>query len=151
MLPSPSAIAFVIVLLSVSACGSSSSPTAPTPSSGQVAGTWNGVLTRQGGSQTLRLELAEQTFGAGAIVTGRYTATDAGGTATGTVGGVAINGDVSLTLTPSAPPACPGGGPTIVPPGDVLMTLTLTGQQLAGRAVVVQCAGEVVGTATLTK
>lgn len=147
-------LVLVALLFGVPACGSSSSsPTAPTPVAGPISGTWTGTLAQAGAAQTLRLELTDSAFGTGWVVSGRYTATDAAGLATGTgsAGGIALNDFVSITLKPAAPQTCQSGPPLPVTPGEVLLTLTLAGPQMTGQAVTVSCAGESVGSVTLRR
>lgn len=151
MLPSR-IVVIAAVLCSLTACGSSSSsPTGPTSATGPLSGAWTGTLARFGATQTLRLDLTDTGVGTGSAVSGTYTITDNGGTSRGSAGGVAVNGTVSLTLKPAAPPTCPSGPPLPVPAGDMLLTLTLTGQQMSGQAVIVQCASQDVGTVTLSR
>lgn len=141
----------VAVVIGVSGCESSSSPTGPSTTAGPLNGTWAGTLTRAGATQTLRLVLTDTVFGSGSVSTGTYAATDSAGTSTGSVGGIALNGVVSFTLKPSVPPVCPTGSTLTVAPGDMLLSLTLTGQQMSGQAVIVQCAAEALGTVTLAR
>jgi hypothetical protein len=138
-----------LAVLTLCAC-SGSSPTEPSRASGPLTGTWTGRLERAGAAQAMQLDLTDEPFGSGYIVNGRYTASDDTGTSTGILGGIVINGEVNLTLKPFNPPVC-GTLPFVVPAGDVVLSLTVTGRQMSGSAVVVQCAGALTGTATFTR
>ena len=138
-----------LAVLTLCAC-SGSSPTEPSRGTGPLTGTWTGRLERAGTAQVMQLELTDEPFGSGFVVNGRYTASDNTGTSTGTLGGILINGVVDLTLKPFNPPVC-GTLPFVVPVGDVLLSLTVAARQMSGSAVVVQCAGALIGTATFAK
>ena len=138
-----------LAMLTLCACAASS-PTAPSPLAGPLAGTWNGTLERAGASATLRLELTDEPFGAGSVVNGNYAVTGGADPSAGTVGGITLNGVASLTLKPSSPPVC-GTAPFIVPVGDIVLTLTPAGRQMAGSGVIVQCGAAVAVTVTLAK
>ncbi|MEP7117990.1 MAG: hypothetical protein ABI880_10430 [Acidobacteriota bacterium] len=140
----------IVAGLVAGGCGTST-PTGPSPGTGPLTGTWTGTLERPGAVHTVRLDLTDDSFGSGSIVSGRYTTSDASGAIadTGSVGGVVTNSAVSMRLNPSQAPPCEVG--TIVPPGTVLMTLTLTGRQLSGNGVLVRCGDELLITASFSR
>lgn len=136
------------LLLSMPVVACSSSPTAPTPAP-SLAGVWSGLLTRGGTPNTLRLDLQSTSFGTAAGASGRYEWLDAAGTAGGTVTGGLAGTQATLTLTPSAPPPCPGASTPSA--GQIALRLTLDGTRLTGEAVFTLCGAFDVGTVSLTR
>jgi len=141
-----SRLALVLILASLTACASS--PTAPTPAD-PLAGAWSGTLFRGSTSGSLRLDLQTLSFGTALNASGRYELVDASGTTGGTVTGGLVGTQLSLTLTPTAPPSCPGT--PAAGAGRISLLLTLDGSRLSGEAVLTLCAALDVGTVTLTR
>jgi hypothetical protein len=138
-------------ILAGCSCGDSApSPTGPSAAVGPLTGTWTGTLSRPGVAQSVRLELTEVAFGIGFVASGRYTVGNSA-TTTGTVGGVFVdNTSINLSLSPSVRPECNAPQP-LSPAGEMLLNVTLSGNQLAGRTVFVLCGSEAVGTVSLAK
>lgn len=138
----------VPVLLVAFFIGCSASPTAPTTTR-SLDGVWSGTVVRAGASGTLRLELQTVSLGTAMGATGRYELVDASGATSGDVAGGFVGALATLTLTPSAPPACPGASTPAA--GQVSLVLTLDGNRLGGEAAFSRCGLIETGSVTLTR
>ena len=140
----------LVTLALVPACGHDS-PTAPTPAFGSHTGTWAGTVSDDSnGSGTMRIELTEVTIDASrSLLGGAWTTTfaDSSKNASGTVGGILSDRQLSITANPTPPLTC--APVPLVPPGTFSIAATVAGSQLAGTYSFSTCTGSASGTIAL--
>lgn len=117
-----------------------------------MTGTWTGTLVRQGVTTRVSMTITEYDFLPGRTIsmTGTYAAADNDAPASGgTLVGLNEGGAVSLTLLPSARPACAAS--VFGRPGDVFIEARLDGSSLRGTASQVLCDPVAVSTVSMTR
>ena len=118
----------LVTALAVSACGGSSSPTAPTQSAINISGTW----VEAGSPLTLTISQS------GNRITGTWSLTGIGGTVTGSSAGRSV----TLTFNPSDPRDCQISFTGTVASGD---------RRIDGTAATTNCTVSFGGASTLIK
>lgn len=146
--------AVLLTLLIGSGCDrDSSGPTGPS-APGPRSGVWTGSVTAGSSVDAVRLVLDEQRLdGERSLLAGTWTITStAGATTTGVIIGTLAGSTGTLTLTPSAPPACasppllPGAVGTYIVPALSVGSDTLRGPYQLGT-----CQGAISGTLELRR
>lgn len=133
----------LLVVGALAACDTSS----PTSPSGELSGTWSGLITGLASSTgALRVTLTQH----GAGLAGTFTVTwpDASQNRTGTASGTAIAGVATLALTPATPLSCAG---SVTLTGTMTMTLTVGANRLSGSYSSLTCGGALSGNLDLGK
>ena len=138
----------LIAALACSACGSPTTPSAPTPVPLDLSGTWNGTYS----SAVLGFGSAVVTLSQiGSTVSGtwstRPSANGGSGVGAGTVGGstggaTGNTGTFTLTMSPSDPRNCPFSS---------TVTVFLAQRQMTGQWVTINCTVTASGTLILSK
>lgn len=143
--PLPGALALAVLTLGCNGSPSAPSPVAggPPPGVTVTSATWQGTLTRDGASATVRITATELSAPpAPTAMYGQFEAAFPTVTYHGNASGVTEGQGWLLTLAPTSHGPCGGGAFSLVE-GTTQMNLTTDGDRLVGTANVSTCAGAV--------
>jgi hypothetical protein len=129
------------IAVSVSACGSPTSPSMATvPGTNRARATWEGTLTRGGASATISLTLDEPAPATpNAFLLGAFKAFYPSVTYEGTAAAFTDRDEWSLNLMPYANRPCPV--PLTTVHGTTVAVVTVTANRMSGEATLVECEG----------
>lgn len=130
-------ILIIIAALMVVGCGGSDSPTAPTNSQLNIAGTWVGTATDQFGSGAARVTFSQS----GNSVSGTWSVTSGATSNSGSITGTSAGTSVNLSLIPSDPRTC----------GFTVTANVSGGNRMSGSYASASCTVAIAGTMTLLK